>query len=110
MIRCGGHAASHTSAHRMYEEECPKAPAEDIVYLKKLGGCGDQMKGCKVQRSLVSQLWGSGSTLGLRIHGDVSTPVREGPGSMGSTCLPTSCCLSLLWDISNPRASHHVVP
>lgn len=29
----------------MNTEECPKAPVEDIVYLKRLGGCGAQMKG-----------------------------------------------------------------
>lgn len=36
---------SHTSAHQTNTEECPKALVEDAVYLKKLGGCGAQMKG-----------------------------------------------------------------
>lgn len=41
----------------MNTEECPKAPVEDIVYLKRLGGCGAQMKGL-LQGAEISRVWG----------------------------------------------------
>lgn len=49
----------------MDTEECPKAPVEDIVYLKRLGGCGAQMKGLlQGAESLVSRVWGWRTHLG----------------------------------------------
>lgn len=91
----------------MNTEECPKAPVEDIVYLKRLGGCGAQMKGllqgAEITRfpcvGMVDPPRGGGSM-------EMRQPLAEGLGLW----VPHACCRPLLWEVPNLRSPDPAVP